>query len=234
MKRTKFCEDDYVNKKFGYLTILKFTKVTRGKNGWIMDRHCLCKCNCGGEREYVFANIKAGLSKSCGCKPFDCRGVSKSPLYSIWYGMVSRCHNKKDIGYKNYGGRGITVCRRWHNVENFIKDIPKILGDKPSNDYSLDRPNNDRGYSPDNVRWATKKIQNNNKRYSKMLTAGRLAEATGYSRERVRQLTYRTTSDLSDNGFPLKDYILEKISTEVNTHYFYKPEAINYLLQRRK
>jgi len=74
--------------------------------------------------------------------------------------MHARCKNPKHKFYKNYGGRGITVCERWDDFANFLADV----GERPSHDLTLDRKNNDLGYHPDNVRWATRSEQQRNKR----------------------------------------------------------------------
>lgn len=87
---------------------------------------------------------------------------STHPLYSTWRGMMDRCYNPKNDHYKDYGGRGITVCPRWHDFENFVEDMHP----KPSSNLSLDRENNHLGYSPANCRWASARVQNLNKRTS--------------------------------------------------------------------
>jgi hypothetical protein len=91
----------------------------------------------------------------------------KHPLYQTWSNMKARCYNPKAANFKYYGGRGIAVCDRWKkSFENFVSDI----GPKPSPKYSLDRIDNDKGYSPENCRWATH-VEQCNKRTSKtMLT----------------------------------------------------------------
>lgn len=81
------------------------------------------------------------------------------PLYNIWVGLFYRCYDTKSTSYKNYGGRGIKVCKRWHNYLNFLAD----MGERPVGK-SLDRTNNDKGYNPKNCRWATRKEQQRNKR----------------------------------------------------------------------
>lgn len=90
----------------------------------------------------------------------DSRGV-KSRQYGRWCRMKQRCLNPKDAGYKDYGGRGIKVCPEW--VESF-EQFHADMGYPPSDDYSLDREDNDGDYSPQNCRWATSAEQHANKR----------------------------------------------------------------------
>lgn len=80
--------------------------------------------------------------------------------------MIQRCENPKDKGYRNYGGRGIRVCDRWHSFINFIAD----MGNRPSDKHQLDRKNNDGNYEPSNCRWATKLENNANTRRNVFLT----------------------------------------------------------------
>jgi hypothetical protein len=89
-------------------------------------------------------------------------GMSHLPIYLNWQTMIQRCKNPKHPKYPTYGARGITVCERWKVFENFYAD----MGDRPSPHYSIDRKNNDKGYSPDNCRWATKREQLLNTRRS--------------------------------------------------------------------
>lgn len=87
-------------------------------------------------------------------------GMTKTPEYRSWVHLKTRCKNKNYICYQDYGGRGISYDPRWENFENFYAD----MGKKPSRDYSLDRIDNDKGYSKENCRWATIKEQQNNTR----------------------------------------------------------------------
>lgn len=106
-----------------------------------------------------------------------------NPLYGTWSGIKSRCHNPNDESYKSYGARGIEMCERWRNsFEAFLADI-KELGPKPSPAHSLDRwPDNNKGYEPTNVRWATKKEQADNTRRNVLITAfGKTQNATQWA-----------------------------------------------------
>jgi hypothetical protein len=87
--------------------------------------------------------------------------MSKTSEYGIWQTMKDRCFREKDAHFKNYGGRGITVCDKW---KNDFMSFYNYVGPRPSNDYSLDRINVDGNYEPGNVRWATRKLQNSNRR----------------------------------------------------------------------
>jgi len=90
-------------------------------------------------------------------------GLWDDPIYSIWLKMMDRCYNKKNKAYKNYGGRGIYVCDRWHDYKKFMED----MGSRPEKT-SIDRINNDDGYSPENCRWATSTQQARNRRGIKL------------------------------------------------------------------
>lgn len=118
----------------------------------------LCRCDCGTVRLVYEQNLKRGLSKSCGCINKDnpphrthghTRDRKQSPEYSSWRGMLERCEDPNSIGYHRYGGRGITVCERWHKFENFLADMG-LRGQG----LTLDRENTDRNYEPGNCKWS--------------------------------------------------------------------------------
>ena len=95
-------------------------------------------------------------------------GMSRTPEYQAWLHMKDRCFNPNHKRYSDYGGRGITVCDRWLNLENFLADI----GSRPSPKHSLDRIDNDGNYCHENCRWATKAEQQNNQRTNRLITIG--------------------------------------------------------------
>lgn len=116
-------------------------------------------------------------------------GMSKSPEYGVWAGMIARCTKSKCWNYNRYGGRGIKVCNRWLSFCNFISD----MGRRPSNGHSIERVNNDGNYCPENCRWATKPEQWRNRSDTKFLevagfraTLSEWSEATGIPKYNIK------------------------------------------------
>jgi hypothetical protein len=137
--------------------------VARGHRG------ARLRCDCGNEYEASLSELlTAQTRRSCGCDLAEryatrrTHGLSSHPLFGTWEGMMRRCYNPNHVHYRNYGGRGITVCPRWHDAAAFIEDIETILGARPDG-MTLDRKRNGLGYKPSNVRWAPPWLQLENK-----------------------------------------------------------------------
>lgn len=160
---------DLTGIKYGRLTALEFLYKTESRQYF-----WLFQCDCGNTKKINKASVVKGATRSCGCiakemaeEKNKTHGMSKTKIYNVWNNMMKRCFNNKDPAYKNYGGRGIIVSDRWLIFENFFED----MGHPPKN-MSIDRVDNELGYSKENCRWADRSMQNTNKRPWKESTTG--------------------------------------------------------------
>lgn len=185
--------------------VLKQPEVGNYFGNWLViddavygsNRHpqVLCQCICGAIKPTDRRNLIRGLTNSCGCVPLANQtrhGMSKTPIYKVWTAMLQRCMNKRSKIYKDYGERGIDVCDRWLVFENFLED----MGDQPFKRATLERKDNNKGYSKENCVWATYKEQSRNTRQTNMITwngktqclrdwGAELAETLGTSRDTI-------------------------------------------------
>jgi hypothetical protein len=164
---------DEVGRRYGRLTV-----VSRAPdNGEWNRRRWYCQCDCGRSVVVQQMSLREGSTRSCGClsqdstskRTFEHGESNSTKEYRAWVRMKTRCYNQRLECYKNYGGRGITVCPRWIEAYSvFLADV----GRAPSPEHTLGRKNNDGNYEPGNVRWETRKEQNNNRRNNRLVTVG--------------------------------------------------------------
>ena len=164
---------DLTGEKFGRLTAIR--RVENAKNG---QTRFLCRCDCGNYRTVVAVQLRSGQTQSCGCMRKDLlttHNATNTRLYSVWWGIKSRCYSPKCRGYENYGGRGITICDEWLGKDGFqhFRDWAYANGydeNAPRGECTIDRIDNDKGYSPDNCRWVDMKFQGNHRRNNREIT----------------------------------------------------------------
>lgn len=160
---------DITGNKYGRLTVLHLTEVRKRKAHW------LCKCDCGNIKEVIGASLKNKNTQSCGCfhsdqvrksqtTHGDSKGRNNSRLFKIWGNMKTRCNNKNNKSYIDYGGRGIAICKEWDDYSTFKH---WALINNYSENLQIDRIDNNKGYFPDNCRWVTRNINVRNVRSSK-------------------------------------------------------------------
>jgi hypothetical protein len=171
-----------IGDRFNNLTIIEFKTGFRPSG--LKKYISVCRCDCGGLIEVETHNLKSGNTRWCQ----KCSSKHKSNhrkthghsehrkhiepegyrAYYIWQAIKRRCFNKNDNRFKDYGGRGITVCKRWaDNYQNFLSD----MGLPPTRNHQIDRIDNNGNYEPSNCRWVTQTQNSRNKRNNRLITA---------------------------------------------------------------
>jgi hypothetical protein len=191
---------DLAGQRFGKLTAIRLG----GPNKPGRSKLWICKCDCGGERTTSALLLKSGGTTSCGCARRKHNLTAKpTPTFYSWRNMIARCKYPSAIAHAHYKKRGIDMCERWMEYENFVAD----MGERPPNT-TIERKDNNRGYEPGNCRWATKREQANNritnnrfKYQGKEYTLADLVRATGASKETLRYRLVRP------GGWSVKDAV---------------------------
>jgi len=164
---------DIINIKHGRLTPFREVEEHLSPSGGI-SRMFYCLCDCGSYRNVALSDLRRKGIKSCGCynkeqlkKSVTSHGLSNTRIYNIYKKIIIRCNKENSKYYKNYGQRGIKVCKEWlcdKGLQNFYN---WSINNGYNDNLSIDRINNDDGYSPENCRWATRVVQNCNQRKRK-------------------------------------------------------------------
>ena len=182
-------KQDYIGRKFGRLTIIKNTNIVG---------HVECLCDCGNRKTILLASIKSGHTKSCGCLHKEqlrarntTHGKRHHPVTKILYGMRSRCLNAKDKQYKDYGGRGIKICKEWEDVATFF-NWAIDAGWKPGLNIDRKDPNGD--YEPCNCRFVDDGL---NSRNTRLL---RVDNASGYRGVSFKKKNNKWVAQISINS----------------------------------
>lgn len=152
--------------KFGRWTVLERAEKhpKAGSSMW------LCRCECGTEKVVSELSLVKGQSKSCGClhkENITLHNMAYSRIYRIWGHMKGRCTNPKHHAWKDYGGRGITICTEWSEFEPFYN---WAINNGYKENLTIDRINVNGNYEPNNCRWTTMVEQNRNRRNNRYIT----------------------------------------------------------------
>lgn len=203
---------DLTGQRFGMLTVIE--RAGNTPSGSALWR---CRCDCGNETVVRTAVLNNGHTTSCGCQKLQSRlrhGMNDTPLYSSWECMISRCYNPNNIGYDNYGGRGISVCDDWRN--DFINFQNWAEENNYQEGLTIDRININGNYEPDNCRWATRLEQANNRRTCLYFEInGEVHSLKDWCR--IMNLPYKTIQTrISKLGWSFE----QAISTPLPAHYY--------------
>lgn len=190
---------DMVGRRFGRLVVIKEVDPHIKPSGQKITMY-KCICDCGNYKTVSGTHLRSGHHQSCGCLKKEQEKHGNTRLARIWLDMIARCYNEKSTSYKNYGAKGITVCESWKNDFEIFKSWAEKSG--YTNNLTIDRIDNTKGYEPINCRWATPKQQANNRKNNLILsykdeahTAAEWADILNVNVKRIYEKKSRGLSD---------------------------------------
>jgi hypothetical protein len=173
------------------------------------ERYYECRCDCGAVTEVRQSHLRGG-AQSCRACSVRTHGMRNAPEYSVWCNMRRRCADESNVGYADYGGRGIRVCAQWQaSFETFYAD----MGPRPSDDHTIDRIDVNGNYEPSNCRWATDEEQRHNRRDNRLIefNGHTLCVAVWAARTGLPSATIRTRID---RGWTVQRALTEPVHEE--------------------
>lgn len=171
----------------------------------------LCLCKCGNEKVVMRQSLVNGLTKSCGCikKKYNHPKNYNQKTYRLWHSIIRRCYNPKTNGHEHYSERGITVCDRWMGVNGFV-NFMEDMKERPSEDHTIDRIDNNGIYEPINCRWATIDVQANNRINNVPITIdGKTLNLCQWARE--YKINSQTISERIKRGWDKADAVTRPV-----------------------
>lgn len=203
---------DMIGEKYGRLTVIKFVESKKEPSGGYV-RYYQCLCDCGNKTIVRGRALRNGNTKSCGCLRKErttkynlTHGKTKTRIYRIYRSMIDRCYNEHNKSYNDYGKRGIKICNEWLGENGFDNFYKWSVENNYKSNLSIDRIDNDKGYSPDNCRWATNQEQANNKRNNRLYTwNGETHTLKEWGEIKPNELKYTTLAGRIYSGWNIED-----------------------------
>ena len=222
--------ENLIGKRFGRVVVLERVNIKTRNIMW------KCLCDCGATKIISGGNLKGGNVRSCGCLANESttrfakvHGKSHTRLFRVWSGIRNRCLCPNDKHYKDYGGRGITLCEEWKNDFMAFYNWAYANGydeTAPKGKCTIDRIDNNKGYSPDNCRFVNLKVQANNKRNNHIVAVGKEALTVAEVAD-MANIEYNTMCGRVNKGWDIESAINTPLNSKKsrrihNPKYIYK------------